>query len=164
MQALLVIYKLVNQVLSANIKEWEIVFPEKLKKEIKIINDIQSIKEMTLFSHLPYTEKALTFKSYGPYKVIKIVQIDFYFEDEVYHPKYKNEWEAIEGKKKFQLKEIKFNPLYNSEKSYTPKTNTYLILDNSSNKVEFQIDEQTVQIQISKKKKDGKDYWDVLSG
>ena len=74
----------------------------------------------------------------------------------------KADWEAIEGIKKFQLKEIIFNPTYDSEESYHPKTNTYLIFDNSSKKVEFQIDEQTVQIQISKKKKDGKDYWDVL--
>ena len=163
MQALLVIYKLVNQVLCD--KEWEIVFPEKLKKEIKIINDIESIKEMTLLTQFIYlTSKALTFHAAGGLRVIKIKQIDFIFEDEVFHPKIKADWEAIEGKKKFQLKEIIFNPLYDSEKSYTPKTNTYLIFDNSSKKVEFQIDEQTVQIQISKKKKDGKDYWDVLSG
>ena len=162
MQALIVIYKLVNQVLCD--KEWEIVFPEKLKKEIKIINDIESIKEMTLFTNFHLSEKALTFITDDPIWEIKIKQIDFYFEDEVFHPKYKNEWEAIEGKKKFQLKEIKFNRFKPSEESYTPKTNTYLIFDNSSKKVEFQIDEQTVQIQISKKKKDGKDNWDVLLG
>ena len=159
MQALIVIYKLVNQVLC--MKEWTIVFPEKLKKEIKIIKDIESTKEMTLFNH--FKEKSLTFITDDPIWVTKIRQVDFTFEDEVYLPNFADDWEAIKGIKKFQLKEIKITHSNRKvEESYHPKTNTYLIFDNSSKKVEFQIDEQTVQIQISKKKKDGKDYWDVL--